>query len=452
MVLRRISRVKVSASRAGPGAAGAVGTVVFRRWPRPARPCEVSVSVSSPSAAEEPRPAAEGSCPDGGERPPPGSLAAAAVSLLDPRAPVPTLVRALDDVLGGGLHPGRLYLVTGGAGGDRRPGAGGGLLAAGAVRAALFREAGAALYAAFGPSPRDIAARVLAGHLRVDYRTLREGRLEGAARDAVAELSGGPEAARLLIEDRPGTEVGELARLARDMEGLRLVVVDGFDAVPGLRGSAHEAEASAGAAQELRRLARDLDVPVLAVTGHGDGDGLRAALAPGVVVALTFAADDAGYGARRDRVRVTECDLGLQVEVEIRTDLPRARLIGPEFDVHRVFDSDEGRLVVDALTDAAQGLQEAPEGLPELLVKRLGQLCRGMPESFSGLEFGDLPDEARQGVLQEWAVRPPLPNTDTGRCLGAALDAFYTHAVAHGYDPEAEIPREPPASPRTGRR
>ncbi|MDQ1005832.1 hypothetical protein QFZ82_000317 [Streptomyces sp. V4I23] len=57
-----------------------------------------------------------------------------------------------------------------------------------------------------------------------------------------------------------------------------------------------------------------------------------------------------------------------------------------------------------------------------------------------------------QAVLQEWAVRPPLPDTDAGRRLGAALDAFYAHAVAHGYDPEAEIPREPPAHPRTGRR
>lgn len=406
------------------------------------------MTVSPPPAAGEPG-------PDGGERPPPplpGSLAVAAASLLGARAPVSTLVRVLDEALGGGLHAGRLYLVTvtGPAGDDGRPGAGGGLLAAGAVRAALFRDAGAVLYAAFGPSARDIAARVMAGQLRVGYRALREGRLEGAARAAVAELSAGPEAARLLIEDRPGTEVGELVRLARDLDGLRLVVVDGLQAVPGLRPSAHEVEAGGGAAQELRRLARDLDVPVLAVaeTGDDDGDGLRAVLAPDVVVALTFAADDAGFNVGYnalvgDRAWVTECDLGLRTEVDIRTDLARARLIGPEFDVHGVFGSDEGRLVVDALTDAAQGLPEASEGLPEGLGKRLGQLCRGMPDSFSGLEFGDLPDEAQQAVLQEWAGRPPLPDTDWGRRLGAALDAFYAHAVAHGYDPEDEIPREP---------
>ncbi|WP_409108453.1 DnaB-like helicase C-terminal domain-containing protein [Streptomyces europaeiscabiei] len=421
--------------------------------------------MSPPSAAQD-RP--DGPAPDAGapgsgdeERPPPprpGSLADAAACLLGSRAPVSTLVRVLDEALGGGLHPGRLYLVTvtGGAGGDGRPGAGGGLLAAGAVRAALFRDAGAVLYAAFGPSARDIAARVMAGELRVGYQALREGRLEGADRAEVAELSAGPEAARLLIEDRPGTGAGELARLAGGLEGLRLVVVDGLQAVPGLRGPAHDAEAVDGPGRELRRLARDLDVPVLAVAEAGDGEGLRVALAPDVVVALTFAADDAGYNAgysaRRDRVRVTECDLGLQTEVVIRTDLPRARLIGPGFDVHRVFGSDEGRLVVDALTDAAQGLQEAPEGLPELLLKRLGQLCRGMPKDISGLEFGDMPHEAQQAVLEEWAARPALPDTERGRGLGAALDAFYAHADAHGYDPEAEVPREPCTRPRTRRR
>lgn len=413
--------------------------------------------TASPSAATEDSRPAEEFLPDGQERLPPGSLAAAAASLLGSRSPVSTFVRVLDEALGGGLHPGRLYLVTGpgGAGGDELPGAGGGLLAAGAVRGALFRDGGAVLYAAFGPSARDIAARVMAGQLRVGYQALREGRLEGTPRAAVADLSAGPEAARLLIEDRPGSEVGELAGVARDMEGLRLVVVDGPEAVPGLRWPAH-GEAGAGAAQELRRLARDLDVPVLAVTetGNGDGEGLRAALAPDVVIALTFAADVVGYNARRDRVRVTECDLGLQTEVEIRTDLARARLIGPDFDAHRVFGSDEGRLVVDALKEAAQGLEEAPDGLPADLLRRLVQLGRGMPRDISGLEFGDMPREAQKAVLQEWAARPPLPDTDAGRRLGTALDAFYAHAVAHGYDPEAEVPREhePRPRPRTGRR
>ncbi|MFF6829953.1 DnaB-like helicase C-terminal domain-containing protein [Streptomyces longwoodensis] len=401
--------------------------------------------MSPPSAAEERRPDgpdAEEPGSGGQERQMPGSLAEAAGSLLNARAPVSTLVRVLDEALGGGLHPGRLYLVTAPAGGDGRPGAGGGLLAAGAVRAALFRDAGAVLYAAFGPSVRDIAARVMAGQLRVGYRELREGRLDGAARKAVAELSAGPQAARLLIEDRPGTGAGELAVLARQLAGLRLMVVDGVHAVPGLL-------QHAGGVPQLRRLARDLDIPVLAVaeTGDSDGEVLHTVLAPDVVVALSFATDVAGYETgyrpRGDQAVVTECDLGLQTKVDIRTDLARARLIGPEFHAEWAFGTDEGRRVVDMLTDAAQGLQEEPEGMPEMLVKRLGQLCRGMPETFSGLEFGDLPSEAQQAVVQEWAARPPLPDTDGGRRLGAALDAFYAHAVAHGYDPEAEVPREP---------
>ncbi|MET9762187.1 hypothetical protein ABZ016_24535 [Streptomyces sp. NPDC006372] len=65
--------------------------------------------------------------------------------------PVSTLVRVLDEVLGGDPHVGRLYLVTGGADGDGRPGAAG---AAGRRRGAdaLFRDAGAVVHAVCGPS------------------------------------------------------------------------------------------------------------------------------------------------------------------------------------------------------------------------------------------------------------------------------------------------------------
>ncbi|MFI1312497.1 hypothetical protein ACH4TS_20485 [Streptomyces albidoflavus] len=92
-----------------------------------------------------------------------------------------TSVRVLDEALGRGPHAGLLYLVTatGPATGGQAPGAGGGLLAAGAVRAAIFRDAGTVLHVSHGASRQDIAARVLAGHLRIGYRAVRQGRLEG---------------------------------------------------------------------------------------------------------------------------------------------------------------------------------------------------------------------------------------------------------------------------------
>ncbi|MEU5137019.1 DnaB-like helicase C-terminal domain-containing protein [Streptomyces californicus] len=301
------------------------------------------------------------------------------------------------------------------------------------MRAALFRQEGAVLYVSYGASSQDIAARVLAGHLRIGYRAVREGRLEGDERAAVDELAAGPQAARLLIEDRPRAGAGELTRLARDLRELRLVVVDGLKTQPG----------PDLPAQELRRLARDLDVPVLAVAEPGDGEGLRAALAPDVEIALVLAEGGTGYGTRGDRARVTECDLGLSTGAAVRTDLERARLVGPRFDAVGVFGTDEGKRAVDALKSAAHDLLEAPGALPEGLGKRLGQLRKGMPETFSGMRFGDIPDQAQRAVLQEWAARPPLPQTEAGRRLATALDAFYAHAVAHGYDPEAEIPHEP---------
>ncbi|MFF4082749.1 hypothetical protein ACFYZN_25610 [Streptomyces sp. NPDC001777] len=272
----------------------------------------------------------------------------------------------------------------------------------------------------------------------------------------MAELGAGPQAARLLIEDRPGAGPGELARRARDMEGLRLVVVDGLRAVPGPWWPVRDGQAGAGPERKLQRLARDLNVPVLAGAEPGDrnvGD-LRAALAPDVTLDLALAADETGPHARQGlvRVRVAECALGLRREAEIRTDLPRARLVGPEFRPDPVFGTDEGRLVVDALTASAQDPLETPGAMPGNLLRRLAQLSRGMLETFSGLEFGDLPHEAQHAVLQEWAGRPPLPDPVPGRRPGTALGVFYAHAVAHGYAPEAEVSPGPRARPGTGRR
>ncbi|WP_151898026.1 DnaB-like helicase C-terminal domain-containing protein [Streptomyces sp. C8S0] len=81
-----------------------------------------------------------------------------------------TGIRTLDDVLGG-LQPGRFYLVA------AAPGAGSSLIATAAARTSALDQHQPVLYAASGLTRADIAARIVAAHLPVDYRRLRAGRL-----------------------------------------------------------------------------------------------------------------------------------------------------------------------------------------------------------------------------------------------------------------------------------
>ncbi|MGW1997516.1 DnaB-like helicase C-terminal domain-containing protein [Embleya sp. NPDC001921] len=108
---------------------------------------------------------------------------------------------ALDEALGGGVSPGRLVVVVG------APGAGAGLLAAGAVLSATLAPAddpdkpNAVLLYTSGRPRADIAARLIAAAAGVDHRRLRAGTLTDTERATADAASAGLAAGGLFLDE-----------------------------------------------------------------------------------------------------------------------------------------------------------------------------------------------------------------------------------------------------------
>ena len=185
------------------------------------------------------------------------------------RVGVPTGFVDLDR-LTGGFRPGQLIVL------GARPSMGKSALA---LDIALYaaRTTGPALFVSAEMSALELGSRVLAGGGVASDRLLA-GRLDDTdfarLETRRAELSGVP----LLIDDSPGTTILAIRARARRQAargGLALVVVDYLQLVGAeRRGTRREAEV-AEISRGLKSLARELHVPVLAVSQLNRGAELR---------------------------------------------------------------------------------------------------------------------------------------------------------------------------------
>ncbi|WP_331772957.1 DnaB-like helicase C-terminal domain-containing protein [Embleya sp. NBC_00888] len=231
---------------------------------------------------------------------------------------------ALDEALGGGALPGRLVVVVG------VPGAGAGLLAAGTVLSATLAPAddpdapNAVLSCTPGRPRADIAARLTAAAAGVDHRRLRAGTLADTERHAADAASTRLAAGGLLLDDGADLTLDLLRATAADIAGLCLIVVDPLNhLLPATTGPAgSDVRRGVGA---LRRLATDLDVPVVAVweTGAGEPPEVAAAWAEAdTVVHLTREGEQAF-------AIVAERDLGPVAQAALHADLAHVRFTDP---------------------------------------------------------------------------------------------------------------------------
>ncbi|MFI6986431.1 DnaB-like helicase C-terminal domain-containing protein [Embleya sp. NPDC050154] len=244
---------------------------------------------------------------------------------------------ALDEASGGGALPGRLVLVVG------APGAGAGLLAAGTVLSATLAPAddpdkpNAVLSCTPGRPRADIAARLTAAAAGVDHRRLRAGTLTDTERATADAASARLAAGGLLLDDGADLTLDLLRETAADIAGLRLVAVDPLNHLLPAAGPA-VSDVRYGVAV-LRRLAADLDVPVVAVweTGAAEPPEVAAALAKAdTVVHLTREGEQAF-------AIVAERDLGPVAQAALHADLAHVRFTDPATGLDRLGRDRSGR-------------------------------------------------------------------------------------------------------------
>jgi len=177
-----------------------------------------------------------------------------------PELGVPTGIADLDDLLLG-LRKGELVILA------ARPGRGKTALAL-QVSLSVARQERSVLFLSLEMSRTDLGQRVLANLAGVEHSRIRAGRLTGGDRAAVQQARDAVSALRLgLVEDNATTcaRLKSLGRRRAAKVGLDLVVVDYLQLMshPNCRDRFQEVGAIS---RGLKMLARELEVPVLAVS------------------------------------------------------------------------------------------------------------------------------------------------------------------------------------------
>lgn len=119
-------------------------------------------------------------------------------------------------------------------------------------------------------SSQQIAMRMLACEARVDMQNLRTGRFSSDDWRKLASASGSLAESRIFIDDTPAISVMELRskcrRLKRENKGLDLVLIDYIQLMSGRADSENRAQEVSEISRALKGLAKELEVPVIALS------------------------------------------------------------------------------------------------------------------------------------------------------------------------------------------
>lgn len=175
---------------------------------------------------------------------------------------VPTGFRDLDDVLAGMQNSNLLILAA-------RPGMGKTALALNIAQHAAFKEKMPVGIFSLEMSKEELIDRLLVSQGEIDAWKLKTGQLNetefSKLSDAMGELYETP----LYIDDTPGMSILEMRTKARRLQaehGLKLIVVDYLQLARPSRNMDNRVQEVSEISQGLKNLARELKVPVLALS------------------------------------------------------------------------------------------------------------------------------------------------------------------------------------------
>ena len=185
---------------------------------------------------------------------------------------VPTGYVDLDRQLAG-LQPSNLIIIGG------RPGMGKTSLALGIASHAAMEVGAKVLVFSLEMSERELGQRLLAAEARVDSTRLRNGDLSGTDWNKLSQAVGRLSNAPISIDDDPHLTVMELrakARRHKSAHGLDLIIIDYLQLMAGRPGAENRTLEVSEVSRGLKLLARELDVPVVALSQLSRGLESRA--------------------------------------------------------------------------------------------------------------------------------------------------------------------------------
>ncbi|MDQ7010509.1 MAG: replicative DNA helicase [Mariprofundaceae bacterium] len=178
---------------------------------------------------------------------------------------VPTGFDDLDEITSG-MQRGDLVIIAG------RPSMGKTAFAMNMAQNASIRSDHPHTVAVFSleMSTQQIALRMLASEARVDMKHLRTGRFSAEDWRKLAAASGALAEANIYVDDTPAISVLELRskcrRLKREAKSLDLVIIDYLQLMSGRSDAERREQEISEITRSLKGLAKELDVPVIALS------------------------------------------------------------------------------------------------------------------------------------------------------------------------------------------
>ena len=212
------------------------------------------------------------------------------------------------DALTNGLHPGQLIVIAG------RPGLGKSTLGLDIARSASIKNGQASVIFSLEMSKTEITMRLLSAEARVPLHHMRAGSMTDDDWARLARRMGEVAEAPLYIDDSPNLTMMEIrakARRLKQRNELRLIVIDYLQLMSGNKKAESRQQEVSELSRALKLLAKELEVPVIAMSQLNRGAEQRTDKKPLLVRPSRIGVDRAGCGhgapaAPRGRLREGE--------------------------------------------------------------------------------------------------------------------------------------------------